>query len=122
MKYLYTILLFFCVSFVAAAQAPGQSPVRTAEEEAMKQTEMLQRELQLTPAQHDTIYQIHLRYAKLRRLSNTRQEALERMNAMTAEILAVLTKSQQQLFLGKQIGCEPRRPQTHVGRICRDSI
>lgn len=75
------------------------------------QTEMLKRELQLSQAQVDTVYRIHLKYALLREQSNTRAEALERMNRMTTELLGVMTKPQQQLFLNKQMGCEPRHTQ-----------
>ena len=91
-------------------------PQRTPEEEAMKQTEMLQRELDLTEAQHDTIYIIHLKYANLRRLSNTRQEALERMNKMTEEILGVLTPAQRSLFLNKQVSWHTRQAMPRVPR------
>lgn len=97
-------------------------PIRTPEEEANKMTELLSRELSLTELQKDTVYRIHLKYAKLRRTSNTRQEALQRMNDMTKELLQVMTKKQQESFLNKQIDNEPRRPQSSVGRICRDSI
>lgn len=99
-------------AFGLFAQEEGH-PVRTPEEEALKQTEMLQVELQLTEAQYDTIYRIHLKYARLRQLSNTRAEAIERLNLMTQEITAVLTKKQQDLFLNKQLTpvARPFRPQ-----------
>lgn len=119
-SYIIKCALFLLVFFVQFAAAQ-ECPTRTAEEEAMKQTEMLQRELTLTPEQRDTIYRIHLKYARLRRESNTRQEMLERMNAMMAELLSVMTKSQQQLFLGKQIDFEPRRQQNRVARIPSDN-
>jgi len=88
----------------------------------MKQTEMLQRELALTQQQYDTIYRIHLKYAKLRQVSNTRAEMLERMNNMTGEVLNMLTPKQKQLFLGKQMDPQPKRPQQHVVRMCCDSV
>lgn len=119
-SYIIKCALFLLVFFVQSVAAQ-ECPTRTAEEEAMKQTEMLQRELTLTPEQRDTIYRIHLKYARLRRESNTRQEMLERMNAMMAELLSVMTKPQQQLFLGKQIDFEPRRQQNRVARIPSDN-
>lgn len=97
-------------------------PVRTPEEEAMKQTEMLQRELDLSQAQHDTIYLIYLKYAVLRRQSNTRQEALERLNSMTAEIMNVLSPGQQQKFLGKQINDQPRRAMPRMVAMPNDTL
>ena len=91
-------------------------PQRTPEEEAMKQTEMLQRELNLTEQQHDTIYVIHLKYARRRRESNTRQEALERLNSMTEDILQVLTPEQRSLFLNKQVSWHARHQIPRVPR------
>lgn len=121
MKRLFIIISLLAVTFAAMAQNESRRPVRTPEEEAMKQTEMLQRELMLTEQQHDTIYRIHLKYARLRQVSNTRAEMLERMNAMTAEITNMLTPLQKKLFLGKQIDPTPRRPQCPVVRTSADS-
>lgn len=106
---------------VFAQPAPAKLPVRTAEEIASKQTEMLSRELGLSEQQRDTIYQIHLKYARMREKSNTRQEAMERMNAMTSELLNVLTPKQREAFLNKQVDVEPRRVQGPP-RFCRDSL
>lgn len=108
------------ISLIGMAQEDVRRPIRTPEEEAMKQTEMLQRELMLTPQQQDTIYRIHLKYARLRQISNTRAEMIERMNTMTSEITNMLTPQQKKLFLGKQLDSHPRRPQ-QVVRICNDS-
>lgn len=115
-------LLTVC-SFTAWAQQDYR-PCRTPEEEALKQTQMLQRELELTQQQVDTVYQIHLKYALLRQESNTRAEALERMNRMTEELLAVMTRAQQELFLNKQMGhgsrtTTPVRPVTPMNNYLK---
>lgn len=104
----------------AQAQMPNR-PVRTPEEIASKQTEMLSRELGLSEEQRDTIYQIHLKYARMREQSNTRQQAMERMNAMTSELLNVLTPKQREAFLNKQVDVEPRR-MPGPPRFCHDSL
>lgn len=88
-------------------QRPAQAFERTPEQEAEKRTEMMQRELQLDSAQFVAIYEIHLKYAKMRRVSNTRAENLERMNLLTTEIQAVLTKEQFDLFMNKQVDVSP---------------
>lgn len=80
---------------------------RTPEQEAEKRTELMTRELNLDSAQIVAIYNIHLKYAKLRRISNTRAENLERMNLLTTEIQAVLTKEQFDLFMNKQVDVAP---------------
>ena len=120
MKQYFLIFAMLLICMMGMAQEEMRRPIRTPEEEAMKQTEMLQRELMLTPQQQDTIYRIHLKYARLRQISNTRAEMLERMNAMSAEITNMLTPQQKKLFLGKQIDPQPRRPQ-HVMRLSCDS-
>ncbi len=99
----YLIIGFFLLLFSSLGAQETDVPQRTPEEEAMKQTELLQRELELSQEQHDTIYTIYLKYARLRRGSNTRQEALSRLNKMTEEILGVLTPHQRELFLNKQM-------------------
>lgn len=121
MKRIFFILSLLTLTLCGFAQEEARRPMRTPEEEAMKQTEMLQRELQLTEQQHDTIYRIHLKYARLRQVSNTRAEMIERMSTMTNEITNVLNPLQKKLFLGKQIDIMPRRPQQHVVRMCNDS-
>jgi len=121
MKKLFLSILIIMSAALCYAQEETR-PVRTPEEEARKQTEMLERELNLTAYQYDTIYRIHLKYANLRRVSNTRQEILERMTNMTNELVEVMTPKQRELFLNRQMGVDPRRPQPRVGRLCHDSV
>ena len=83
MKNILLVLLLTVSSVVVMAQNDDFRPSRTPEEEALKQTEMLSRELMLNEQQRDTVYKIHLKYARMRQISNTRAEGLERLNAMT---------------------------------------
>ena len=52
--------------------------MRTPEQIAAKQTERLQRELTLTPQQRDTVYAIHLKYARMRSPEATHEEVQSR--------------------------------------------
>ena len=97
-QHILTIALLLS-SLMVFGQNDEFRPSRTPEEEALKQTEMLSRELSLSEQQRDTVYKIHLKYARLRQVSNTRAEGLERLNAMTKELLAVMTPEQQDQVL-----------------------
>ena len=120
----YILFILFLSSFAlpsfAAPQAPSSesstyTPQRTPEEIARKQTEMLVRDLCIKDSmQIDTIYRIHLRYARLRQVSNTRAEHLERVQQMYNELRQVLTPQQYEAFMNQQME-SPRHPQT----VCR---
>ena len=114
MKNILLVLLLTVSSVVVMAQNDDFRPSRTPEEEALKQTEMLSRELMLNEQQRDTVYKIHLKYARMRQISNTRAEGLERLNAMTKELLSIMTPEQREAFLNKQIEPHPRRVQPRL--------
>ena len=93
------------------------APQRTAEEEARKQTGMMVRELSLTDSlQIDTLYRLHLKYARLRRQSNTRQEELNRLVLFTNELKDILTAEQYHRFMSVQVDSLPRHRQPIFGR------
>jgi len=119
MKNIFLLILLVGSSFTAFAQNEDFRPSRTPEEEALKQTEMLSRELSLSEQQRDTVYRIHLKYARLRQVSNTRAEGLERLNAMTKELLAIMTPEQQEAFLNKQIGPHTRHAQPRLVKVAQ---
>ena len=77
-------------------------PKRTPEQEAVKQTEKLQQELNLNQDQANHIYEINLRYARERQISNKRSEALERMKNKNAEIKQVLSQEQNERLQSKR--------------------
>lgn len=82
------------VNGVVFAQENANMPQRTPEQEATKQTERLQQELNLTPEQTKQLYEINLKYARERRISNTRSAAMERMKNKNADIQNILTPEQ----------------------------
>jgi hypothetical protein len=89
----FSLLLFFLI-MPLHAQDNTVAPQRTPEQEAAKQTEKLQQELNLSPEQTKQIYEINLRYARERQISNTRSEAMERMKNKNNEIQRVLNQEQ----------------------------
>lgn len=111
-----SILIFFLASFAYIAFGqPAEPQQRTPEEIARKQNAMLARELGLTDSiQLDTLYRMHLKYAKLRMVSNTRAEDLNRLQAMTEELKGILTAQQYQQFMDHQVGDRPRNPHSQM--------
>lgn len=108
-KYLLFISLLFSVVLLAQ-DAPQQRPQRTPEEEALKQTMRLTRELGITDSLRiDTIYRMHLKYARFRQKGLTRAENMERMNAIYAELKRLLTPEEFELFMNHPAE-QPRRP------------
>lgn len=100
------IIVFELLLIVFASQMHAQdNPVvlqRTPEQEAAKQTEKLQQELNLNQEQARRIYEINLRYARARQVSNTRVEAMERMKNKNADIEKVLSEEQNERLQSKR--------------------
>ena len=86
----------------AKAQETPVVMQRTPEQEAAKQTEKLQQELSLTQEQVRKVYEINLRYARARQVSNTRTEAMERMKNKNADLEKVLTADQNERLQSKR--------------------
>lgn len=85
------------------AQQP-EAPRRTAEEVARKQTEMMVRELAITDSvQRDTLYRLHLRYAKMQQEGSTRAQAMDRMLSFHMELKRILTPAQYNTFMNAQV-------------------
>lgn len=91
-RFLFIALLFSTMTFFA--QESGNMPIRTPEQEATRQTEKLKQELNLTPQQSKEVYEINLRYAKQRQVSNSRTEAMERIKNKDADLKRVLDNEQ----------------------------
>lgn len=61
----------------------------------MKQTEMLIRDLNIQDSVlRDTIYRVHLRYARKRDQATNRTEVVESINNLLAELKDILTPAQ----------------------------
>ena len=111
MKRLFSII---CATFVAGlmlAQEPvRERPQRTPEEEAMKQTMRLQRELGIRDSVRiDTLYRMHLKYARIRQKGLTRAENMERMQSIYNELKQLLTPDEFERFMNHPAE-QPRRP------------
>ena len=75
-------------------------PRRTAEERAMKQTEMLVRDLGISDSLlRDSLYRVHLRYVRQRERVSSRTETMECINQLLAELKSILTPAQYERLL-----------------------
>ena len=88
------IVLFLSVSIGLFAQEAINIPERTPEQEAITQTERLQRELNLNAEQAKEVYDINLHYARQRQLSNSRAEATQRIRQKNDDLRRVLNDDQ----------------------------
>ncbi len=106
----FSILLAAVCSSMAVGQEPAQRPQRTPEEEARKQTERLVRELSIQDSVRiDTIYKMHLKYARVRQNGLTRAQNIDRMNAIYAELKLLLTPEEFERFMNHPAE-QPRHP------------
>ncbi|MCQ2343143.1 MAG: hypothetical protein MJZ75_06640 [Paludibacteraceae bacterium] len=109
-------LLFFAVVCTAGLAQAHSMPQRLPEEVANKQTEMICRELQIKDTlQRQQLFSMYLKYAKLRQVSNTREENLQRMIDMTHELSTILSADQYQRFMNHQTNATPRHPHHPYG-------
>lgn len=93
------------VAFIFSTSATAQSTSvtdRTPEQEATKQTEKLQKELNLTAEQVKHVYDINLKYARERKQSNRRTDAVTRIKKKNEEISRVLSEKQNDELLSKR--------------------
>jgi hypothetical protein len=98
--------IFFIIFLGLILPADGQDNTvvlqRTPEQEAVKQTEKLQQELGLDQEQTKRVYEINLKYARERQVSNTRSAAMERMKNKNADIERVLNDDQNYRLQSKR--------------------
>jgi len=99
---LILLVLFFTLGIPVRSQDKAFVPQRTPEQEASKQTEKLQQELDLSPEQTRHVYNINLRYARERQVSNKRSEALERMKNKNSELQRVMNDDQYNRLQNKR--------------------
>jgi hypothetical protein len=117
MKNLFYILLFVCAAPTLWAQ---HHPHRTAEDIASKQTEMLVRELNIHDSVvRDTLYRMHLKFARKREIGNTRAVAMQYMQEANEELKNILTPEQYQQFMDQQVNHEPHHPRAPYNRFKR---
>jgi hypothetical protein len=110
LKRFISILFAALLSGVLCAQEAETRPQRTPQEEALKQTTRLVRELGIKDSTRiDTIYRMHLKYALFRQKGLTRAQNMERMQAIYAELQALLTPEEFERFMNHPAE-QPRRP------------
>ena len=111
MKRFSIFLLATAFSGILCAQEPTAARLqRTPEEEAIKQTERLVRELGIQDSVRiDTLYKMHLKYAHLRRTGLSRAQEMDRMNAIVNELQVLLTPEEFERFMNHPAE-QPRRP------------
>ncbi|MBQ2441574.1 MAG: hypothetical protein II502_05215 [Paludibacteraceae bacterium] len=83
----------------------------------MKQTIMLDREVNLDSTQLSRVYQIHLHYARLSFQEATRAQMIERMTKINEELKQVLTAQQYEIFMNKKVDTHPHGYHHNLGRI-----
>jgi hypothetical protein len=106
------IFLFIALSagLMMAQEPVSDRPQRTPEDEAIKQTVRLVRELDIKDSvRFDTLYKMHLKYARVRQKGLTRAQEMERMNAIYAELKRLLTEKEFDQFMNHPVE-QPRRP------------
>jgi len=101
-KYIFFLLLVLTLTAPSFSQENANTPQRTPEQEAVKQTDKLQQELNLTTEQAKQVYEINLKYARERQISNTRSQAMERMKNKNVEIQQVLNEEQNNKLQSKR--------------------
>ncbi len=113
---IFSIVLMFGLTMQLYSQDNTVTPQRTAEQEAIKQTEKLLQEVNLTTEQAKIIYEINLRYARERQISNKRSEAVERMKNKNAEVQLVLSQEQYDKLQSKRYERTNTDPTTVVNQ------
>lgn len=109
-KLSFLLLAALLSGFMWAQEPAGDRPQRTPEEEAMKQTMRLVRELGIQDSvRFDTIYRMHLKYAKFRQKGLTRAENMQRMIAIQEELKQLLTPAEYERFMNHPAE-QPRHP------------
>ena len=111
------ILLMSVVSICFFAQK-HHYPQRTAVDIASKQTEMLVRELNIQDSVlRDTLFRMHLKYAKLCSISQTHEEIMQYILQMQDELKNILSPEQFIIFINRQMETRPRFPHSSCNRI-----
>ena len=93
LRFLYIVVLLAFVAVSVLAQE-SRIPQRTPIDIARKQTEMLIRELDIHDSlMRDTLYKMHLKYARLQFHSTSRDEAGKTLQFLFEELKNILTSA-----------------------------
>ncbi len=100
------------------AQPQGHQHQRTAEECAMKQTQMMIRELSISDSlQYRTLFDMNLKYARLRENGCTRAQMMTNMLDRNNELKQILTAEQYDAYMNRQVQPGPHGPQQQAVRF-----
>lgn len=109
-RILFIVFVALFTGFLWAQESSAERPQRTPEEEAMKQTMRLFRELGIHDSvRFDTIYRMHLKYARFRQKGLTRAENIQRMLSIQDELHVLLTPAEYERFMNHPVE-QPRHP------------
>lgn len=118
MKHLCVIILTILFVPLLLQAQHNCHPQRTAEDIARKQTELLVRELGIHDSiVKDTLFRMHLKFARKRVISNTRAEAMQYIQEMNNELKNILTPEQYQQFMNQQVNHAPHHPKPNHNRF-----
>jgi len=107
LSFIFGVLL---TGLISSQESANVRPQRTPEEEATKQTVRLARELGIRDSVRlDTIYRMHLKYARIRQKGLTRAENMDRMQSIYNELKQLLTPDEFERFMNHPAE-QPRRP------------
>lgn len=120
LKYINIVILCCCFSAVYS-QDNTAVPERTPEQEAARQTEKLQQELQLTSEQTRKVYEVNLKYARARKESNTRSESVKRIKDKESELMNILDARQRTNLQNKRYERSSFQPSTNSNQSVGDS-
>ncbi len=108
-RFILILSLTLCVLGVWG-QLPKERPKRTPEQEAQRRVEMMSHQLQLTSQQAEKIYQIQLKYARLRRAATKREDFVDLMHEMNEELQMILTQEQFEMYKSWLNGRKHKHP------------
>lgn len=121
MKKIFLCLIFVSFVYSLSAQAVFHEPAGprpSAEQKALKQTEMIVRELRINDSSlYLQLFDMHLRYARQYENGCTRAQWLEQIEDINQDLQKILTKEQYEIFMNKQVQEGPHGPKPQVGRI-----
>jgi hypothetical protein len=102
LKIILLIAVSLTLNLNIHSQEKSTTPERTPELEAAKQTEKIQKELQLNQEQAKQVHEINLKYARERQISNSRTEALERIKNKDTDLKRILKPEQYEQLKNKK--------------------
>lgn len=111
MKHIFYIILLIFISGSICAQE-SHFPKRTAKDIALKQTKRMAVELGITTdtIRCERLFHLHLKYANMRNINDTRDDILHRMKQMQEDLKQLLSPEQFTAFINQQLNYKSRTP------------